>query len=350
MMSIQSICNCILNETSAPDELHGAVDEFVMICRKVSGICPDPAFQAWSGDEFLDHGVAINPRAAAQCALDYWRTVVFIRGVYAATQSLRARSDGTPLDILYAGCGPFATLLLPLLGRFEPGEVNVTLLDIHQSSLDSVQLLCEHFDLRDHCLRLVRGNACSYQHPRELHLVIAETMQKALEQEPQFAVTANLAPQLSPGGIFIPQRIQVDLSLAASNKQQHEPRQPQLTEQQALPRGDSAARLATVCTLSPEHAAAQLQSAVHKANSKMPELEATTVVIPAVDALAGLEPVLFTNIQVYGPYLLGSHESQITLPLVCHELLPLRAGKRYKVIYQLGRYPKFRFERQSGSP
>ena len=349
MMSIQSICTRILNESSAPDELRGAVDEFVTICREVSGISPDPGFQAWSGDEFLDQGVAINPRAAAQCALDYRRTVVFLRGVHAAMQSLKARSSGNALNILYAGCGPFATLLLPLLARFEPFEVNITLLDIHQSSLDSVRLLCNHFGVGDHSLRLVRGNACSYQHPQELDLVIAETMQKALEQEPQFAVTANLAPQLRRGGLFLPQKIQVDLSLAAADKHHKEQRQLQPTGQQALSRGDSA-QLATVCTLTPEHAAAHLQSAIHNAGSKTPELEATTVVIPPLNALADLEPILSTNIQVFGRYRLGSHESQITLPLICHELLPLRAGQCYKVCYQLGKYPKFRFERQSDSP
>lgn len=349
MMSIQSICKRILNESSAPDELCGAVDEYVMICREISGICPDPGFQAWSGDEFLDQGVAINPRAAAQCALDYRRTVVFLRGVHAAMQYLKARSGGNALNILYAGCGPFATLLLPLLARFEPFEVNITLLDVHQSSLDSVRSLCNHFGLSDHCLRLVRANACSYQHSQELDLVIAETMQKALEQEPQFAVTANLAPQLRSGGLFLPQKIQVNLSLAVPDKHQDEARQLQAIGQQALSRGDSAP-LATVCTLTPEHAAAQLQSAIHNASSKMPELEATTVLIPALDALAGLEPILATNIQVFGRHRLGSHESQITLPSVCHELLPLRAGQRYKVCYQLGKYPKFRFESQPDSP
>ena len=39
-------------------------------------------------------------------------------------------------------------------------------------------------------------------------------MQKSLEQEPQFAVTANLAPQLQANGIFIPQKVEVALCLA----------------------------------------------------------------------------------------------------------------------------------------
>lgn len=319
-MNIKSISDIILDETSSAAELRDALNTFVLLCSDTSGIRPDASFDAWAEDSLLDNGVAINPRAAAHCAVDYQRSVMFIRGVHAAIKTLKKRFPDTPIEILYAGCGPFATLLLPLLGKFNPGELCISMLDIHQRSLESVELLLAHFELGAHAVRTIRADACHYTHPKKLHLVIAETMQKSLEQEPQFAVTANLGPQLWPTGIFIPQCIEVVLCLADLAHEREE-------------KNGERYPLATVCTLSPESAADQL--------------EPTTVVIPKLADMSRLDAALFTRIAVFEQYLLRDYESEITLPQKCHELAPLAGGERYKVSYQLGSYPKFNFERVS---
>lgn len=326
-MNLNTISDTILDETRSPEALRDALDAFVLLCSDVTNIQPDPSFDAWAEDSLLDNGVAINPQAAAHCAVDYERSVVFIRGIYAAITALRLRFPGAPLEILYAGCGPFATLLLPLLGSFPPGELKLYLLDIHQRSLDSVRLLLTHFGFCAHDVHIIKADACNYRHAGKLHLVIAETMQKSLEQEPQFAVTANLAPQLWPKGVFIPQRIDVVLSLAD------------------LEEGAERLPLATVCTLSPEHAFDQMQRAQTHSDNIMPQLEPTIVVIPRMDDIARFDAALFTRICVFEQYRLKDYDSQITLPLKCHELLPLAGGERYRVSYQLGGYPKFNFER-----
>jgi len=298
-----------------------------MLCSEVTNIRPDPSFDAWAEDSLLDNGVAINPQAAAHCAVDYERSVVFIRGVYAAMNTLRQQFVDTPLEILYAGCGPFATLLLPLLGKFCPGEFNLHLLDFHQRSLDSVKLLLSHFGFCNHAVQTIKADACNYKHAGKLHLVIAETMQKSLEQEPQFAVTANLAPQLWDKGVFIPQRIDVALGLADLEK-----------KTRCYP-------LATVCTLSPESAFDQMQLAQTNSGKNGPQLESTIVEVPRMTDIARFDAALFTRICVFEQYRLKDYDSQITLPLKCHELLPLVGGERYRVSYQLGSYPRFNFER-----
>ena len=40
-------------------------------CGEITNIRPDPSFDAWAEDSLLDNGVAINPQAAAHCAIDY---------------------------------------------------------------------------------------------------------------------------------------------------------------------------------------------------------------------------------------------------------------------------------------
>jgi hypothetical protein len=282
----------------------------------------------------LPSGVAINPQAAAHCVLDYQRSVVFIRGVHAAISALKLHFADTPLEILYAGCGPFATLLMPLLGKFSPGDLNITLLDIHQSSLDSAQLVLEYFGIDAHEVNTAQGDACVYKHPEKLHLVIAETMQKSLEQEPQFAVTANLAPQVFAEGVFIPQRIDVSLSLADLEKEKVLCEKPNTRRYP----------IATLCSLSPDNAAAARQAAQYNPHSDKLELKPEVVEIPTVDNIEQLNAALFTRITVYESYCLEDYEAEITLPMRCYELEPLRGGERYTASYQLGAYPKFTFE------
>ena len=335
-----SICDCILDESSASESLRNALDSLAEICGSISGIYPDRSFDAWADDSLLSSGVAINPQAAAHCVLDYQRSVTFIRGIYSAINKLLSRFPGQTLDILYAGCGPFATLLLPLLTKFEPGTLKLNLLDIHQRSLDSVKLLLERFALDSHLLRTIQADACHYQHDSKLHLVIAETMQKSLEQEPQFAVTENFAQQLLPGGLFLPQNIEVELSLANLSDEKDF-----ISRSQHLPAELLEKRypLATVLSLSAESVSSYRQKGEYDRQSQSLELNPLTVEIPALADIASLDAVLFTRIRVFEQHCLEDYQSEITLPLKCHELSCLVAGQQYKVAYQLGTYPKFNF-------
>lgn len=341
LKTLAKISDRLLDESSEQRDLQRALDDFVALCSNITGITPDASFDAWAGDAILPDGVAINPRAAAHCVTDYRRSVVFIRGVYAAILSARTRFPHTPIEILYAGCGPFATLLLPLMAKFKAGELSIHLLDIHQQSLDSVDRLLRALDLTAHEVSSVQADACTYRHTGKLHLIIAETMQKSLEQEPQFAVTANLAPQLHPQGIFIPQIIEVELCLAHLEQDQANHRQSPELKRAGLPSPGQRHPLATVMTLSPQQAIRLLRASSHDPGGEKPCLHLATVEIPAVADIESFDALLFTRIQVFSGYRLQDYEAEITLPLHCHELSPLQAGAAYHVSYELGSYPRF---------
>lgn len=348
-MNLNSISNTILDETSSFEQLCNALNAFSLLCSEATGVSPDPSFDAWADDALLDNGVAINPQAAAHCVVDYARSVAFIRGVSAAIDTLKLRFPGSSLEILYAGCGPFATLLLPVLGKFLPGELKLYLLDVHQRSLDSVQRLLTEFGFCAHSVQLIKADASTYLHPGKLHLVIAETMQKSLEQEPQFAVTANLAPQLCPKGVFIPQHIEVSMYMADLDHERRLMDYPRLEndsqEGGRAGSGQRRYRLGTVCSLSPEHAFDQLQRARENSTGVVPALEPTIVEITSIADISRFDAVLFTRICVFEHYRLKDYESQITLPSKCFELSDLVGGERFRVTYQLGSYPRFNFER-----
>lgn len=339
-MTLASIVDRILDESSSAAQLREALDSYTHLCTGVSGIQPDQSFEGWSGDSLLEDGVAINPHAAAHCVSDYRRSVVFIRGVYAAINAAVLRFSGAPVRILYAGCGPFATLLLPLLGRFEPGELDIHLLDIHTESLESVGLLISHFGFDSQHIRLVCADACHYQHHCTLHLVIAETMQKALEQEPQLAVTANLAPQLCLQGILVPQAIRVELYLVQN---QHEPGVIDNGGAAVLGGAEAVAGrhwLATLVCLNREKVQELMGAAAYNPLSGKNELNLVTVDLPPREDLASFDLVLYTRIQVLSRHSLQDYDSEITLPLKCLDVPALVGSQQLQVRYQLGSYPK----------
>ncbi len=159
-------------------------------------------------------GVALSSSGAADCVDDYLRTISFIKGIYKALTKLLNDLTKKEINILYAGCGPYATLILPLLPLFDKGRVNAVLLDINASSLESVQNLIATIGLEGYNLQLIEANAITYKISEEFNvdLAISETMHYALTREPQVAISRNIVRQLPPHAIFIPQEIRIDLA------------------------------------------------------------------------------------------------------------------------------------------
>lgn len=340
-MKLAIIADTILDESSTPELLQSVLCDFLQLCSHAGGVEASSSFDAWAEDSFLDSGVAINSQAAAHCVTDYRRTVVFLRGINAALTVLLSRFPNDSIKILYAGCGPYATLILPLLERFDPGRLDLTLLDFHQQSLNSVDQLIDFFGYEDYKIDLQRADACEYQHPGPLHLVVAEVMQKALEQEPQFAVTANLAPQLNPRGVFIPQKIEVELCLGRLEQELETFRREGAVDRESLSQIGARIPLDTVFTLLPREAAALAENAICNQSTGTMELVSPLVVIPRGSNTNGFDVLLFTRLQVFADYHLTDYEAEITLPLRCLELTDICAGERLKVTYELSGYPKF---------
>jgi hypothetical protein len=321
-VSLAAIRDVVLEESSTTLQLHAALDGYTQLGTEVTGIAPDPSLDGWAADIFLKQGVAINPQAAAHCVKDYQRSVVFIRGVHAAIEVIRHRFPNEVIRILYAGSGPYATLLLPLLDKYAPAELDICLLDVHQHSLDGVQALTSYFGLDAHGLQFVCADASCYQHDTNLHLIITETMQKSLEQEPQFAVTANLATQLCSDGIFLPEKIEVTLALTGLEQA-------------------SVISLGAVLTLSAASAPSLRKSATCNESSAIFELPPVRLQVPSLVGAHGLEAALFTRIQVFRNYWLQAYDAEITLPQRCHDISSVQSGDVIHVTYQLGSYPRF---------
>lgn len=249
----------------------------------------DPFF----ADTHLASGKAISPLGAARCVREYRRTAVFLQAMAAVIDDVRARFPGETIHVVEAGCGPLAPLALPFALRYSPEDVVFTLLDVHPVALEGARRVVQALGLAASIRGYVATDATTirFSAADRPHLIACEVLLRALTREPQVAVTMNLAPQLRPGGVFVPQRIDVEAALIGS--------------------GNSAG-FSRVADLGP------VFSLDATAPDVLPAGESGRYVARSIDV-----PVhdrqrtplkLMTRIQVFGEHVLGDMESSLNLP------------------------------------
>jgi hypothetical protein len=272
-------------------------------------------------DSQLPDGRALSASEAAQCVLDVARTAKFLRGVFAAVSKAQQQFPGKRIEVVYAGCGPFAPLIIPIAKRFDPAIVRITLIDIHQESLDSVQRLVEVFGIQEHIRSFQQEDASSYTHDLPIDILIVETMQRALVAEPQVAVTLNLTKQLRREGILIPEEIAVDLAAVNLEKE--------FTD---LDTTKVRIDLGVVFQLTRDSSLA---------------IDRDGSFLACVKNVGPLEKhltlCLFTRIRIFDTIELGYYESGITFIHPLHDLSLSENSNRLEFTYRLGPKPGFAY-------
>lgn len=160
----------------------------------------------------LSSGKAISPSEAAQCLFDMKRTAKFIRGINEAIKQKLNENQAT-VQILYAGCGPYATLITPLLTLYTKREICIDLLDINKVSLLSTQKVINGLNLNNDIGKYLLEDASKLKIEKDYDIIISETMQAGLRNEPQVAIMQNLFGQMKRDAIFIPEEIIVEAKL-----------------------------------------------------------------------------------------------------------------------------------------
>lgn len=346
-ISLKQIADELLYHQASADRLRAAVTELYSLCSSVTGIDETSERADDLEETGLPDGKAISPKDSARCVLDYSRTSKFLRGIHAAILEAQKRFPNTVIEILYAGCGPFAPLAIPLTSRFSSAEIQFTLLDIHQRSLDAAQRIFQAFGLTTSVRGFIQCDAASYKHaaPHVIHIVVVEAMQAALEKEPQVAITINLASQLCSGGIFIPERIAVDCYLFDLTRE-FTILPVEADDANSLLAGSGKnkvrVKLGGVLELTAEscrNLIASDSSGEHSGESLFPKV---TLDVPK-DLDGEFNLMLLTTINVFDSITLRDDESGLTRPKILHDLGKIRRGTNIELEYHLGDRPGFKY-------
>jgi len=333
---LERTTDILLDAGSTVPERGDAVARLHALCSQIVGLGEHSTGDDQAGRETrLEHGRALSPRDAARCILDIARTTSFLRGAHDAVAELRARFSSDRINLLYAGSGPFAPLAIPLTTRFSPDELGITVLDAHGFSVDAVRRLTERFGVAASFREIRCCDARDYAFPTEepLHLVVIETMQKALEHEPQVALTRHLAPQLIAGGILIPERINLTTCLADVGSEFGFVGSDG-ADKGAAPEPQRRRRiLGTILDLtaeglgvgSPPTASMEIPNAIHA----LPDL------------------MVRTTVEVFAGHRLDDYDSGITYPTMINHLGRLSPGDRIEFSYEMGPSPGLRVRRST---
>jgi hypothetical protein len=287
----------LLDPSVSPGDIKLAADALYDLLFAVAPV-PEGGF-----DTPLPSGKALSPRLAALCVKDSMRTAVYLRGV---EQALRERR---PRKVLYAGCGPFAPLALPLMPRYP--EARFTFLDIHPQAIDCVRALTRHFGFTNS--EFLVGDATQYQ-GEQADVVIIEAMQSALSKEPQVAIFHHLSGSCVT---MIPQNVSVEVRLIDGAAETARAMGTPLPPGARIPLG-------TVV---------DLRSNVFELSVQVPEVPAGRCTV-----------AYFTRIEVFGEHALDEYQSGLTYPKMLWELTP-RSGERLVFRYLAGNDPGIVWER-----
>lgn len=305
----------LLDPLAPPGAQRGAAEALFALCCELAGLRPD-ATDLDDEPTPLPQGRALGPLSAARCLLDFARTGAFLRGLRAAVEQARsAVPGGGPVEVLYAGCGPFAPLFLPLTTALAPGLARFTLLDLHPRSVDVAARLVEACGAGPWLAGLHAADAFAFEPNRPVQVAVVETMQRALEHEPQAALMARLAALVAPGGRLLPEEVELGVALADLARE-----------------SDPAARrrepLGTLLRLTRESLA----------GGAVPAEASLACVVQ--EAAAPGHALVLTRVRVCGGESLGDYDSGITYPLVLHGLGLLDPGCRFEVRWQGGPDPQ----------
>jgi SAM-dependent methyltransferase len=336
--------DCLLDEAAPPFARREAAYAWCQWGLAALGVDANDSMPTRAGfaeATMLPTGKAISPLGAARCLWEYQRTSVFLRALEAAVEEASRRFPGETIHVVEAGCGPLAPLALALAVRHPRERVQVTLLDLHADSLECARQIAVRLGLEDRVRACVAADAVTYRFAEEErpHVIVCEVLLRALKTEPQVAATLNLAPQLRPGGIFLPERIDVHACLFESGKYY---RPASENFDLAAVRAESITELGCVFSLAAERVAAL-------ENVGSGRLRAGAVDVPPHPGRRPLE--LFTRLQVLREHRLGDFDSSLNLPeKIGYPEQWRTTGGRGEFYYEISSTPGLRLAASADGP
>lgn len=298
-----------------------------------AGFCIDDGRDIGAGETRLDSGLAISPTLAAMCLRELFRTPAFACGLHRAI--LDALHPGRPVRVLYAGCGPYALLALPLMAVLGEQQVKFTLLDIHQECLDSAMALISSFGLAAHVEASLCENAARYRIPADGRpdVIVSETMAVCLRNEPQVSIARNLLAQ-APEARMVPQSISVEVCMLDEAKE-HVLMPSDYVGEIPAPERDRI-YLGKIFELD----AARIRSWEGITGDRLP---AGRVQVP-VRLESRYRPYLLTYITVYGDTCLCDYDCSLTAPQRLPGGANLTGGETLQFYYKLGARPELGYD------
>ncbi|MGG6229906.1 phytanoyl-CoA dioxygenase [Tenacibaculum sp. SDUM215027] len=163
-----------------------------------------------------EKGKALGLNHAAQCLLDYKRTVKFLKAMITAIKEQQRKHPHEVIHIFYAGCGPYAPFVTLIAPLFSTEEIQFSLLEINNKSLEYAKSLIKKLGLTKYVTNYYTADAVTFEIPEaeKYHILFSETLDALLYRECYVPILFNLLPQLPQEITVIPENVLIKMSLA----------------------------------------------------------------------------------------------------------------------------------------
>lgn len=215
---MSAISDVILAEEINFIQLRDSLHEMKSVFNIISEI--DTENPAFDKDIYHETGKAIGPKWAELCIDDIMRTKRFSKGTFhAITDLLKAKKKNEPVTLLYVGTGPYATLVMHLVTKFKPEELQFIFVEVNPTSVISLKNCIKNLGVEAYVKSIISTDAVQLQleNADEIDILLLECLQFALVKEQQVALTYNLISQLKKEVILLPEEIKLSICLIDSN-------------------------------------------------------------------------------------------------------------------------------------
>ncbi|MQP52196.1 MULTISPECIES: hypothetical protein [unclassified Flavobacterium] len=309
-------------------KLINASKEYKNLLNRISGQELDT--ENGRSDIFFDNGKALGALWAANCIDDIIRTRQFIRGINQAI--IEKLNEKESIHVLYAGTGPFATLLLPIILRYPKRKIKYTLIEVNPLTFEILQTVISELCLEHYDIQMLNEDATKYQLTDEIpDIIISETMQNALAKEQQFSIFLNLMQQANLNSIFIPEKIEIFLGLKKLEISSEELQIKNFQKEKKI------------FELSKQSFFTDLKIENHSTKGAVFSQKETVISKEKLKECSQL--VILTEIQVFKDEKIRINESGLTVPLIIKEISDnLKDSIIIKTRYKVSNEPKLEYE------
>jgi len=326
---LEKISKILLDSSKKWDEYEIAVKGLHSILSEITSVKGAIKNRGEGFETQLPAGFALSPGYAADCTLDTKRTVKYIQALDLALKKLKGKFQDSPINVFYAGTGPFAPFAIPFLMNYKPEEIKFSIADIHIESINSVKRIVDYFNFNDSINEYIQCDLTSYKHHEKfpLHIMITETMHRTLSREPHAMITINMAPQIIKDGIIIPESVKINAVLSKIGEELKYLNYEITDEEINNTRFD----LGTVFEVAKD------KTYDFSENNMFIKGPVKNIDINTIDKKL---LVLLTKIDLFENIELKEKESGITHPYFVQEIGNIEAGDKISFSFNVNQYPK----------
>lgn len=208
-ISIKELVNKILDNYDNPELAEKAINEIHIQFQLLTNITSFGQDIKYSAAVPTATGKALSLNHAAACLIDYKRTTKFLKGMVALIKQKQQEHPNETINIFYAGCGPYAPFVTLVAPLFNANEVQFSLLEINNDSMDLAKKLITKLELEAYINEYHVEDAVTFTIPdaKKYHILFSETLDALLYRESYVPILWNMLPQLSENCSVIPENV-----------------------------------------------------------------------------------------------------------------------------------------------